>query len=47
MKNTYSPPETEELFLSPEGIICQSGVPASNEIDDWSDGGTIDDELDL
>lgn len=47
MKNTYSPPETEELFLTPEGIICQSEVPASNEIDGWGDGGTVDDMLNL
>lgn len=44
-KRFYECPLATVYELRQEGVICASDVKSGNSINNWGDGGTIEDQL--
>ena len=44
-KLIYEAPTTSVFEVKVEGVICQSPLQGGNSINDWGNGGTIDDGI--
>ena len=44
-KEFYEAPSARVLEMNQEGLICASDVKGGNSINDWGNGGIIDDEI--
>ena len=44
-KDLYEAPTTSVFEVKVEGVVCQSPLQNGNSINDWVDGGAIDDTI--
>lgn len=44
-KDDYKAPSAMAVEVSHEGIICASEIKSNSSINNWSDGGTTNDEI--
>ena len=44
-KTYYEAPATTVVEVKIEGVVCESPVKGGNSINNWQDGGTINDDI--